>query len=109
MIGMWVMVLKISYKVLFPLIIIFCLIGAYSVHMNAMDILIMLVFGVFGYFMKKFEYDVALLVLAFIPTLLMETAFRQSLIVSRGILVFLSYVPTLSLPWRRPLFSWSCP
>jgi putative tricarboxylic transport membrane protein len=84
LIGMWVKVLKIPYRVLFPLIIIFCLIGAYSVHMNVVDILIMLVFGVFGYFMKKFEYDGAPLVLAFILAPMMETALRQSLIVSRG-------------------------
>jgi len=44
----------------------------------------MLIFGVFGYFMRKFEYDGAPLVLAFILALLMETALRQSLIVSRG-------------------------
>jgi len=84
LIGMWVKVLKIPYKVLFPLIIIFCLIGAYSVHMNVMDILIMLVFGVFGYFMRKFGYDGAPLVLAFILAPMMETALRQSLIISRG-------------------------
>jgi putative tricarboxylic transport membrane protein len=52
--------------------------------MNVVDILIMLIFGVFGYFMKKFEYDGAPLVLAFILAPMMETALRQSLIVSRG-------------------------
>jgi putative tricarboxylic transport membrane protein len=84
LIGMWVKVLKVPYQVLFPLIIIFCLIGAYSVHMNVMDIFIMLFFGGLGYLMRKFEYDGAPLVLAFILAPLMETALRQSLIVSRG-------------------------
>jgi putative tricarboxylic transport membrane protein len=84
LIGMWVKVLKVPYHVLFPLIIIFCLIGAYSVHLNVVDILIMLLFGGLGYLMKKYEYDGAPLVLAFILGPMMETALRQSLIVSRG-------------------------
>jgi len=84
LIGMWVKVLKVPYKVLFPLIIMFCLIGAYSVHMNVIDIIIMLIFGGLGYLMKKYQYDGAPLVLAFILGPMMETALRQSLIVSRG-------------------------
>lgn len=84
LIGIWVKVLKVPYKVLFPLIVIFCIIGAYSVHMNIMDVLIMLFFGVLGYFMRKFGYDGAPLVLAFILAPMMETALRQSLIVSKG-------------------------
>ena len=84
LIGIWVKVLKVPYKVLFPLIVIFCIIGAYSVHMNVMDVLIMLFFGVLGYFMRKFGYDGAPLVLAFILAPMMETALRQSLIVSKG-------------------------
>jgi len=84
LIGMWVQILKIPYRVLFPLIIIFCLIGAYSVHYTVVDILIMLIFGILGYFMKKYGYDGAPLVLAFILGPMMETALRQSLIVSHG-------------------------
>jgi len=84
LIGIWVKILKVPYKVLSPLIIVFCLIGAYSVHMNVADILIMLFFGGLGYFMKKFDYDGAPLILAFVLAPMMETALRQSLIVSRG-------------------------
>lgn len=84
LIGMWVQILKVPYKVLSPLIIMFCLIGAYSVHLNVIDIVVMLFFGGLGYLMKKYEYDAAPLVLAFILGPMMETALRQSLIVSHG-------------------------
>jgi putative tricarboxylic transport membrane protein len=84
LIGIWVRVLKIPYRVLFPLIIMFCLIGAYSVNLNVLDIGIMLFFGGLGYLMKKYEYDGAPLILAFVLGPMMETALRQSLIVSRG-------------------------
>ncbi|RPJ39354.1 MAG: tripartite tricarboxylate transporter permease, partial [Deltaproteobacteria bacterium] len=84
LIGMWVKVLNVPYKVLFPLIIMFCLIGAYSVNLNVIDIVIMLFFGGLGYLMKKYEYDGAPLILAFVLGPMMETALRQSLIVSRG-------------------------
>jgi putative tricarboxylic transport membrane protein len=84
LIGMWVQILKVPYKVLSPLIIMFCLIGAYSVHLNVVDIVIMLFFGGLGYLMKKYEYDAAPLVLAFILGPMLETALRQSLIVSHG-------------------------
>ncbi len=84
LIGMWVQILKVPYKVLSPLIIMFCLIGAYSVHLKVIDIVTMLFFGGLGYLMKKYEYDAAPLVLAFILGPMMETALRQSLIVSHG-------------------------
>ena len=86
LIGMWVQILKVPYKILSPLIIMFCLIGAYSVHLNVVDIVIMLFFGGLGYLMKKYEYDAAPLVLAFILGPMLETALRQSLIVSHGAL-----------------------
>ena len=84
LIGMWVKVLNVPYKVLFPLIIMFCLIGAYSVNLNVIDIVIMLFFGGLGYLMKKYEYDGAPLILAFVLGPMMETALRQSLIISKG-------------------------
>jgi putative tricarboxylic transport membrane protein len=84
LIGMWVKILKVPYKVLFPLIILFCLIGSYSVNLRLVDVMVMLVFGVVGYFMKKFEYDGGPFILAFILGPLLETALRQSLIISHG-------------------------
>ena len=63
LIGLWVQLLKVPYGVLFPLILLFCIIGVYTVSANIGDIVIMLIFGVIGYLMKKFEYEGAPLVL----------------------------------------------
>ncbi len=84
LIGMWVQVLKIPYKVLFPLILLFCLIGAYSVNNSTFDIGMMLVFGVLGYLMRKFKYDGAPMVLAFVLGPMFENSLRQSLLLSEG-------------------------
>ena len=84
LIGMWVQVLKVPYKILFPLILLFCLIGVYSVSNAVFDIYIMIAFGVVGYLMKKFEYEGAPLVLAFVLGPLLENNLRKSLIMSQG-------------------------
>jgi putative tricarboxylic transport membrane protein len=79
-----VQVLKVPYRILFPLILLFCLIGAYSINYSVMDVLIMIVFGVFGYLMRKFEYEGAPLVLAYVLGPLLEMSLRQSLTMSDG-------------------------
>jgi putative tricarboxylic transport membrane protein len=84
LIGLWVKVLKVPYKILFPLIILFCLIGAYSVRSSSTDIIIMLIFGAFGYLMKKYEYEPAPLVLALVLGPMLESNLRQALILSHG-------------------------
>ncbi len=84
LIGIWVKILKIPYTILFPLILLFCLIGVYSLNNNAYEIVIMIVFGVVGYLMKKFSYEGAPLILAFVLSPLLENALRQSLIMSQG-------------------------
>ncbi len=84
LIGMWVQVLKVPYKILFPLVLLFCLIGVYSVSNAVFDIYVMIAFGIVGYLMKKFEYEGAPLVLAFVLGPLMENNLRKSLIMSQG-------------------------
>ena len=84
LIGLWVQVLKVPYYLLYPLILLFCLIGAYSVGNNTGDVLLMLIFGIVGYLMKKFQYDAAPLVLAVVLGPMLEEAFRQSLMLSKG-------------------------
>ncbi len=84
LIGVWVKILKIPYPVLFPLILLFCLIGVYSLNNNVGEIGLMLVFGAIGYLMKKFNYEAAPLVLALVLGPMMENALRQSLIMSNG-------------------------
>jgi putative tricarboxylic transport membrane protein len=84
LITIWVQVLRVPYKILFPLILLFCLIGVYTVMNSVFDIYIMLIFGVLGYLMKKFGYEGAPLVLAFVLGPLMENNLRKSLIISQG-------------------------
>ena len=57
LIGLWVKVLKVPYSLLYPLILLFCLIGAYSLNNSVGDVVVMLVFGIVGYLMRKFRYD----------------------------------------------------
>jgi putative tricarboxylic transport membrane protein len=84
LIGLWVKVLKVPYYLLYPLILLFCLIGAYSVGNNAGDVVLMLIFGIVGYLMKKFQFDGAPLILAVVLGPMLEEAFRQSLMLSKG-------------------------
>ena len=84
LIGIWVRILKIPYPILFPLILLFCLIGSYSLNNNVVEVAIMILFGIVGFLMKKFEYEGAPMILAFVLSPLMENALRQSLIMSHG-------------------------
>jgi len=84
LIGMWVKVLKIPYRIVFPMIILFCIIGVYAINLSTMDLSLMLGFGVLGYLMRKFGFDPAPLCLAFILGPLLEVAMRQSLLLSQG-------------------------
>jgi putative tricarboxylic transport membrane protein len=84
LIGLWVKLLKVPYRILMPLILLFCLIGSYSINNYVADVIIMIIFGVVGYLLRKFGYEPAPLVLAFILGPLLENAFRQSLIMSDG-------------------------
>ena len=84
LIGIWVKILKIPYNILFSMIILFCLIGSYTINSNITDMYIMIFFGALGYLMRKFEYDAPPLILAMILGPLMETSLRRSIIISKG-------------------------
>jgi putative tricarboxylic transport membrane protein len=84
LISLWVQILKIRFPVLAPLILVFCVIGSYSMNNNTVDVILMLFFGVLGYMFKKFDYPGAPLVLGLVLSHMMENAFRQSLLVSHG-------------------------
>ena len=84
LIGLWVKILKIPYPILFPLILLFCLIGAYSLNSNAAEVGLMIFFGLVGYLMMKFQYDGAPLVLAMVLGPLLDNSLRQSLLLSGG-------------------------
>jgi putative tricarboxylic transport membrane protein len=83
-IGLWVQVLRIPYPFLFPLILLFCLIGSYSLSNNKYDVLVMVIFGVVGYLIKKVRFEGAPLLLGMVLGLMMEDALRQALIISGG-------------------------
>lgn len=84
LIALWVKILKIPYFFLFPLIIIFCEIGCYSLTYSVGDLIVMNIFGVLGYLMKKFKFDGVPFVLAFVIGPMFEYALRQSLMLSHG-------------------------
>ena len=84
LIPLWVKILKIPYHYLFPLILLFCIIGSYTTNNTPYDIIIMIIFGVIGYVMKKFDYEAAPLVLALVLGPIMENAVRRSLVISDG-------------------------
>jgi putative tricarboxylic transport membrane protein len=91
LIGLWVKILKVPYSFLFPLIFLFCLIGAYTLGNNPQDVFLMILFGFVGYLMKKFQYEPAPLILALVLGPTLESGFRQSLILSNGsFLIFIS-------------------
>jgi putative tricarboxylic transport membrane protein len=88
-IPLFVRAVRIPYSILMPLIVVFCVTGAYSLKNNLWDVGTMLVFGVVGYLMKKLGYSPAALVLALVLGPLAERALRQSLIISdAGIGIF---------------------
>jgi putative tricarboxylic transport membrane protein len=84
LIGVWVQVLKVPYRLLFPLILVFCAVGSYSMNNNLFDVYMMTLFGVIGYLMKRNGYEPAILVLAFVIGPILEQSLRQSLLLGEG-------------------------
>lgn len=84
LIPMWVQVLKVPGRYLYPLILMFCLIGAYSINNNVFDVFVMIIFGIVGYLFRKFEYEGAPLILAFVLGPMLDLNLRQALLVSDG-------------------------
>jgi len=88
LIGVWVKILKIPYRILFPLILFFCVIGAYSINSRTFDVIVMVVFGVTGYVLKELDYEPAPLALAFVLGPMFELSFRQTMIIASHNLFF---------------------
>ena len=84
LIGLFVKILKVPPKIMAPLITVICFIGAYSINNSVSGILIVIIFGTMGYLMRKFRYDPAPLILAFVLGPLMEDTLRQSMMLFRG-------------------------
>src|SRR6186713_3289787 len=77
-------ILRVPFSIIAPVIIVICAIGAFTVHNNTFDVVMMLVFGVAGYLLKKTNYPMAPMVLAIVLGDKAEEAFRQSLLASQG-------------------------
>lgn len=109
LIGLWVQLLRIPYPYMMPLIIIFCILGSYSVANSMADVFFMLLFGVVGYIMKKLKFDSPPLVLAFVLGPLVEYYFKSSLMFSRGsfTVFFTRPISLVCLSITAAIFAWS--
>ena len=94
LISIFVQLLRVPGSILAPLIIVFCVVGAYTLSNSVVEVIIMIGFGIVGYLMRKIDLDPAPLVLAFVLGNILETNFRQSLLVGKG---------TLALFYTRPI------
>jgi TctA family transporter len=84
LIGIWVQLLKVPYRLLFPAILAFCSIGIYSINNNSFDVLVTAAFGVIGYLFYKLRCEPAPLILGFILGPMMEENLRRAMLLSRG-------------------------
>src|SRR5262252_1151017 len=84
LIGMWIKLLMVPYRLLYPSILVFCCIGVYSISNSPFDVMQTAVFGVVGYVFAKLECEPAPLILGFILGPLMEENLRRAMLLSRG-------------------------
>jgi putative tricarboxylic transport membrane protein len=84
LVGFWASLLRVPSSILWPLIVLFTVVGTYSVNNRASDLLIVAAFGVLGYVTRELDFPSAPVVLTLVLGPLMENAFRQSLIASQG-------------------------
>jgi putative tricarboxylic transport membrane protein len=84
MIGLWVRLLKVPYRLMFPAILMFCCIGIYSINSLPTDVMFIGFFGIVGYALIKFGFEPAPMLLGFVLGKLMEENLRRALIISRG-------------------------
>ena len=84
MIGVWIKLLTVPYRMLYPAILLFCCIGVYSINNSGFDVMMTCLFGVLGYFCMKLECEPAPLILGFILGPMMEENLRRAMLLSRG-------------------------
>lgn len=97
LIGLWVRMISIPYKYLFPIILTFCAIGVFSLSNSEFDIYLMAIFGVLGYVLKKLNCEPAPMLLGFILGPLMEESLRRALLISKGDAIVLVTRPLSAL------------
>jgi len=84
LIGIWIKLLSVPYRILFPIILVFCTIGVYSLNYNVFDIWVTAFFGALGYLWAKLKCEGAPLLLGLVLGPMMEEHFRRALLLSRG-------------------------
>ena len=84
MVGVWVRLLRVPYRMLFPAIIIFCAIGVYSINNSAFDAVMTALYGVVGYWLVKHDFEPAPMLLGFVLGPLMEENLRRAMLIARG-------------------------
>lgn len=84
LIGIWVSILRIPYRVLYPIILVFVMLGVYSVNNNTFDIFIVAALGIMGYVLAVLKFQAAPLLLGFVLGPLIEEHLRRALLLSRG-------------------------
>lgn len=94
LVGLFVSLLRIPFRILFPIILLICLVGTYSVNLSSFEMIILLCSGVLGYYLRKLKYDLAPFILALIIGPMLEESFRQSLMRSGG---------SFSVFWESPV------
>jgi TctA family transporter len=84
LIGIWIKLLTVPYRILFPAILLFCCIGSYSLNNNVFDVFMTIPFAILGYVFKKLDCEPAPLLLGFVLGKLMEEYLRRAMTISRG-------------------------
>jgi TctA family transporter len=84
LVGMWVKLLSVPYRVMYPAILLFCCIGAYSINNNVFDVCMTIPFAIRGYIFKKLDCEPAPMLLGFVLGKLMEEYLRRAMTISRG-------------------------
>ena len=84
LVGLWVQMLKVPYSILAPFIVLICSIGVYSMKNDATDVMMMVIFGVVGYVLRKLQFELGPLLLAFVLGRILERSLRQALLISHG-------------------------
>jgi len=94
LVGIFVNLLRVPFRILFPIILLICLVGTYSVNSSLFELGVLLSFGVVGYVFRELKFDLPPFILAMILGAPMEVAFRQSLLRSGG---------SFSIFWESPI------
>jgi putative tricarboxylic transport membrane protein len=84
LVGLWVRLLRVPYRLLFPMILVFCCIGVYSLNNTPFDVVLTAMFGLVGYWLIKHDFEPAPMLLGFVLGPLMEENLRRAMLLARG-------------------------